>query len=297
MTYHYRAFGLTICSSLPIPELIPVQGEPDVTIGFAAVPDALEAPKSTRLRFQSRPGQLLLKVDNIAKYLVSNGREITIDPFPGAEPEGIRLFLLGSALGAILHQRGIFPLHASAVKVDHHCVIFCGASGYGKSTTANILVKRGYPLHADDICAIGTNNEGVPQVFPEYPHLKLWEDSLVESGETSSNYTRVRHVLNKFSVPAQRDFYSAPLPIKKIYILSPQNQGEISISPLKGMAKFNALKNHTYRRKFIDGLGNEAIHFKTAGDIGQKVPVLLVQRPRKPFLLNQLADLLEEDFG
>lgn len=296
MTYQYFAFGLNIHACFELPELVPAEGRPDVTIRLGKVPDHLENPRKIHFRFQSGPGQFLLHIDNIAKYLVTGGREIIIDVVPGAELEAVRLFLLGSALGAILHQRKIFPLHASAIEKNGGSLLFCGVSGYGKSTTAGIFVKRGYELLADDICAVSITPDGIACIFPEYPHLKLWEDSLNQSGEDASDYHRIRHVLDKFMVPASHRFNKNPLPIKKVYILSPSNKSRINIVPLTGMAKFNALKNHTYRSKYVEGFDNEQAHFNTVARIGKTVPVALVERPRKPFLLNELADLLESDF-
>ena len=50
--------------------------------------------------------EFLLKLDDIARFLVQHGEEILIQPAAESDEDGIRLFLLGSALGALLHQRG-----------------------------------------------------------------------------------------------------------------------------------------------------------------------------------------------
>ncbi len=297
MVYQYQAFGLNIRSSIEIPELVPFQGEPDINIRFGSVPDELEASQKTTPRFQAKPGCFLLKVDSIAKYLVTNGNKIIVNQSPGASEEEIRLFLLGSAIGAVLHQRGMFPVHASSIKVNNECVMFCGASGYGKSTTANAFIKRGYDLHTDDVCVIAKNKDGIPIVFPEYPHLKLWEDSLLETGQNPESYRRVRHVVDKYTVPTGQHFCLSPRPIKKTYILSPNNNKDITITGLKGMDKFKCLRGQTYRKKFVSGLGTEESNFKAAAFVASHVPVARVQRPKNPFLLKELIDLIEKDFG
>lgn len=176
--YLYKAFGLNICSCFEIPQLIPSVGAPDVYIRFGDVPESLENPLETGVRYQAKPGAFLLKKDHIAKYLVTNGNEIIINKVEGTHNRELTIFLLGSAIAALLQQRGIFPIHASAIKTQKHCVLFCGSSGYGKSTIAKALVERGYDLHADDICATVINNKGIPMVYPGYPQLKLWEDAL-----------------------------------------------------------------------------------------------------------------------
>jgi hypothetical protein len=294
--YCYRAFGLTISSSMEIPELVPAEGEPDVLIREGNVPEALENPKTVGVRFQAKPGHFLLKVDNIAKYLVSEGRRVTIESFPRVEEEDIRLFLLSSAFGALIHQQGLLPLHASAIEVNGQCVMFCGASGSGKSTLAKAFIRRGYHLHTDDICVVSTGENETPMAYPGYPQLKLWEDALEKIGIDAASYTRVRQVVDKFAIPVMEHFNQNPLPIKRIYILSPWNKGEIEVSEIIGMRKFNLLKNQTYRFRFVAGLEREVSHFKSAGVLGNQVPICGVHRPHSLFLLDELADILETDF-
>jgi hypothetical protein len=301
--YFYWAFGLTIGSCLEIPELIPVEeipDEPDVLIRGGSVPESLENPKNTGVRFQASPNCFLLKVDNIAKFLVSDGCRITVELVPGAEARDIRCFMLGSAFGALIHQRGLLPLHASAIKVNSHCVVFCGISGSGKSTTAKAFIKRGYPLHTDDICVISSSvngTDGTLIAYPGYPQLKLWEDTLNKIGISSTSYSRVRSTLDKFAIPIPDRFNQEPLPIKNIYILSPWLKGELELSDVTGMNKFNALKKYTFRFRFVEGLDQELPHFKITGLVGNRVPIRVIQRPQSLFLVDQLVDLLEKDFS
>jgi hypothetical protein len=86
------------------------------------------------------------------------------------------------------------------------------------------------------------------------------------------------------------------LPIKKIYILRPWEKEEMEIFAVTGMEKFNVLKNQTYRFQFLEGLEKEVSHFKSAGIVGNKVPISRVRRPRDISWLDRLLDLLENDF-
>ncbi|MEG8053162.1 hypothetical protein QP185_07710 [Sphingomonas aerolata] len=54
-------------------------------------------------------------------------------------------YLLGTALGALLHQRALLPLHCNAIVHDGKAFLFCGDSGAGKSTLAAVFEARGYP--------------------------------------------------------------------------------------------------------------------------------------------------------
>jgi hypothetical protein len=141
-----------------------------------------------------------------------------------------------------------------------------------------------------------TADGDVPVVFPGYPQLKLWEDALEKVGDDASGYSRVRQVLDKYAVPAVDRFNTQPLPIKKIYILRPWEKKEIEMFAITGMEKFSVLKNQTYRFHFLEGLEKEVSHFKSAGIVGNCVPLSRVRRPRDIFWLDRLLDLLESDF-
>ena len=149
--FHYTAYGLKIESDIECPELLageetPGDGTEPVRILLGKVPASLENPRANGVLYQARPGQFLLRLDHIAGYLVSNGAEIVIDRVPGSLDDEVRLFLLGSAFGALLHQRGFLTLHGSAIETPKGAMGFTGQSGVGKSTLATAFRTRGYPV-------------------------------------------------------------------------------------------------------------------------------------------------------
>ena len=111
----YQVFGLRIRSEVPLPELFPAlgDGDADVTIrrGSIAAVDGVSGVRS-------EDGALLLTVPDVGRYRIEGGHEIIVDPNTGVPERNVRLYLLGSAFGALLHQRGLLPLHANAVEID-----------------------------------------------------------------------------------------------------------------------------------------------------------------------------------
>ncbi|HYX07724.1 MAG TPA: hypothetical protein VE912_13430, partial [Bacteroidales bacterium] len=144
----YSAFGLTIFSEHPLPELELSAGKPDVIFRYGTVPEHLEKPDFTAVRFEASHGDFLLRVDGVARFRVKNGNEIIIDKKAEIQDHDVTLFLMGSAIGALLHQRGILPVHGSSVCRDGEAIIFAGVSGAGKSTLAGAFIKKGYQLLA-----------------------------------------------------------------------------------------------------------------------------------------------------
>lgn len=297
--YRYFAFGLEIESQFPVPELLTGNSElpSHVSIEFANVPDALTAPVFSGVRFHGSTNEFLLKVDHVAKYLVKNGNTIQIEPYPQATEKDIRLFLMGSAMGALIHQRGLLPFHGSSVIIHNKVVVFSGISGAGKSTLAASFVKKGFPLITDDVCVISLDNETRPMVHPGYPQMKLWADSLEKIGEQNENLSRVRDGIKKFSLPVRPHFHQKPELLSGVYIISTKNTEGFHIETIKGIEKFNILKNNTYRLNFIKGTGTTASHFKHIEAMARHCFVKKIERPSKGFHLEDLRNLIENDLS
>lgn len=77
---------------------------------------------------------------------------------------------LGIGLVAALAARGVFCLHASAVRWRGGCVAFAGASGAGKSTLARAIDAAGLAARvADDVLPL--DRDGI--AWPAFPQWKL----------------------------------------------------------------------------------------------------------------------------
>ena len=101
----------------------------------------------------------------------------------------MRLFLLGTSFGALLMQRGILPLHGSAMVVNGRGVVFTGMSGAGKSSLLAAFRKKGYPFLTDDVVAVTVDTAGTAWIHPSYPQQKLWRDSTKAVGVDTDSLT------------------------------------------------------------------------------------------------------------
>ena len=293
--YHYYAFALHIHSELAFPELLPSPYAPsvDVSILFGHVSaSGLDTPNKPRgLFYQVTQSELWLHVPNVARFLIRHGNQIIIDPMIGVDEDSIRVFILGSCMGALLMQRDLFLLHGNAIKVGDHCISFVGHSGAGKSTLSGAFFKRGYSILADDVCAVSEAGD----VLPSFPQIKLWFDAAKQLDIDTQGLRRIRPLIEKFAVPLALQFQREALPLKMVYVLHAHNKDEFNFSTLTGMQKLQPLRVNTYRKNYLTGLGKDRCHFDRCARIASKISLVRINRPNDGFKLDALVDLVQQD--
>lgn len=299
--HFYIANGLSIDSCLELPELTRLSTGRvenfDVKIDFGEVPESLPNPVSSGIRFQAAPGEFLLRMENIASYWVRNGEKIIIKTKEGVEESEIRVFLLASAFGALAHQKGLFPIHASSIVHNDHAILFAGSSGLGKSTLAAHFYKKGYTVLADDITVVKYNEQlDTVVAFPGYQQLKLWEDTLLNIKEDKDQYKILRKGLNKYGYPISRDHLN-PIPISRIYTLHILPGTKTVITELEGWNKFDSLKYQTFRQKLVAPFGRQKEHFADLDRVCKNVPIYNIERPSSRESLHDFFEILEEHFS
>lgn len=296
--YIYHAYGLIWRMSLACPELRPAAGNhpPDVMVHWGAVPPPPPATQAAGPLRQTTPGEARFGLPDVARLLVRGGNEIVIERKPNADEQMIRLLLLGTGMALLLHQRGLLPLHASAVVAPAGAVLFMGHSGAGKSTLLNAFLRRGYPMLAEDLAAVRLDADGRAWVEPGVAATKLWADSAAALGQSTVGLPRVRPELEKFIVPAADVLATEAAPLAAIYVLATHNQPTIALEERRDARKFNALLDHTWQKLVVKRIGLHAAHFQRAVAVANQARIVRVLRPDDGFHLAKLADAIETDF-
>jgi hypothetical protein len=296
--YKYTAFGLQIASEPELPGLMPGTGNPDVTIRFGVVPVNLPEPiKGKGVAYELNDKSFLLKVPGIARFLVTMGNEITIERDPGSDDIDLSFFTINTPIGALLYQRGYLPMHASAIEINGGCVIFTGVSGVGKSTILASFHQHGYPVLADEICAISLSDTGVPFVNPGAAYTYLWRDVLDHFKKDASTLKHRQNNPEKYKVPIDERFYSMPLPLKRIYVLATKNTPGIEIEEIKGKEKFLPIKLNSYRQRIGTAISNPAASFLMHASIGKHTVVKQISRPHDIINIDHLREMIINDMN
>jgi hypothetical protein len=324
--WFYSAFGLGLQAEHPIPGLVPLPGLPKIDVEISL--DTGEQAWSSLCRgphrcfyvsdYLDRHGQPVLHVWKVGRgghfwFRYSDGIEFIIDRQAariwGRQPEQaageeVAWYLLGPILGFVLRLRGVMCLHASAVIVGGRALAFMGPQGAGKSTTAAIFARWGYPVLADDVVAVREQG-GAILAFPASPRLALWPEAvqhLYASPDALPRLTPVESIDSTFDkrrldlTAGGYHFQSEPLPLGAIYILSsPRRPGPPSVEPLDGGRGMMALARNTYRADLLDKkmLLQE---FKAIGRLAATIPLRQVTPSADLAYFLSLGEIILQDF-
>ncbi len=290
------AYGLTIHSAIALPHLLQGgDGAPDVTISFGSVPEDLPGATRPLATMQVTPDAVVVDTHDAGRFLVREGREVVVDRAAGASDDAVRVYLLGTVLGVVLHARRLLPLHASAIRTPHGAVVFAGRSGAGKSTLLTALTARGYAMLADDVTAVGLGADGRPQVLPAYPTARLWRDSVRALGHAEDGLMRMRPDLEKFHLPIAA-FAAEPVPLHAVYVMRVHNGSDIAFEHVAPAAGLALVAEQTYRKRLMRGLGALPDHFRTASAVARCARIAAVARPVLPLRIEPLAERIVADF-
>ncbi len=252
----YRAYGRSIESDHPLPELEPAtSAKADLRIIWNARLDLpADATWSTLWRFSDGEPWVTVGRTSAARYLRfgrladfrMSEQAIEIASRGHVRDATLRHLLLDQALPVALAGGGALVLHASAVCIGGHAVLFMGEAGAGKSTLAAFLGRDGSPVLADDGVLIEETGTEIRAV-PSYPGLRLFPDAVAgtaieEAGVEVAEYSRKRRIL---AAADSKLFHGVPAPVGLVYELSPG--GACAFERLSRRDATVAMLKHAYR--------------------------------------------------
>ncbi len=281
-SHAYQVHGLHVASSIELPELAPATPAPaDLVIELGEIPAALPLSIASGPYWQAGPDSFLFEIPGVARYLVSGGRSIRVAPDPACqEPQAVRLYLMGTGIGVLLHQRGLFVLHASAVETPSGAWLFTGPSGAGKSTLAAWLQQRhGWPLLSDDVTVIDTA-QPTPAARRGPNRLRLWRDALAALSLREDGLARDLTRFDKFQLCT--DATPGPaVPFKGLVLLeSMEGNGPATLEPLSGRDALSVLMGSVYRPEFGAFWRPPGALFLESASLARQIATVRFSRPK-----------------
>jgi hypothetical protein len=281
--FSYRICGLQVSSELELPgailNLSPVESAA-VTISRTPVPTSLSEATAAGPTWELSSDSFLLRIPRLARFLITAGREIAFELEPDATEHDATGFVLGTAFGVLLHQRGALVLHGSAVAKDGRAIAICGVSGAGKSTLAAALCRDGCSFATDDLCVIGMDDDRRPVVLPDGRRLKLWKESIDKLDLASRRGEIVRESFEKYYIEPM-DTAVEPPRLTAIYVLRetrrPLKEGFESLTLPDAV---RALEREAYRPKLRIMMGQKPNLLKDAAAVLAHAKLYYLNRER-----------------
>jgi HPr Serine kinase C-terminal domain len=208
MSHEYRLASCKLISDIELPELSPwhEHATPTAVLRFRLGQTAAIAGSKTYVIPAPR------------RIVIEDGIQVTIEPEDNGDMADTRALLMGPVQAILWHQRGLLPLHASAVSVKGVGVAVAGPSGVGKSTLAAALADQGCAVLADDISIVDPKTV---TILTGQRRLRLWRSALEHLRISPDDLPRAisrteKFVLNKEGgpVPERQKLAHIVLPVR-----------------------------------------------------------------------------------
>ena len=253
----------------------------------------IENVRFRRPNFAINDDKFFLNVREVAQYQAVNGSKVQYILYKNADQASVELFLNGSVLGAILHQKGILPFHGSSFDYKNKGIVICGNSGVGKSSVTMAFCLKGAKLINDDITPVIVNNNH-SFLIPMKSKIKLWDDSMDQLNIDQQELVQIRPHLKKYYLKSDNVANENQI-IDHIFILSVHNKNEYIVQEHDGIKKYNALRKQIYRRGYLKGMPlREKQYFKDLFNVAASCRLTEITRPRKIQIVETMARIEEE---
>jgi hypothetical protein len=256
-----------------------VRGSENVDVVIQIAPGDSPIAKNAGRLIEHSVECSLIRIENVADFEIRGGQQIRVWPTAGAKQKDIEIFLFGPAWATLCHQRGMLPLHASAIVANGGITAFAGHSGAGKSATAALLNSLGYELLADDILPVGFNQNSIPGAWPYLRRLKLHRDLIIQLAFTPAELVSETLDKEKYFVRPKRTDDDKWRRLERLYLLENDvTDSHVPIEQITGADAVRALVDQTYHFNFILGTRRFGDHLAFCTRLASKILVYRLRR-------------------
>ncbi len=293
--YYLRMYDMIIKSDISIIEGVEVLEECSVDVRI----NLEEIPKQIKELIDQGEVQKLEKekawfiVPDIAFFYIYDGSNIICSVFEGALMHDVVAYLLGCAFCFIFIQRGLTPLHGSALIVNNKGLIITGRSGAGKSSLTAAFLQSGYPFLADDVAVLSLEKNKT-NIIPSFPEQKLCRNVALGMGYDINSLRYLGEEKDKFAVRLDKLFCSSKIELGAIVEVIPHTNKELEIHEIRGHDKIGTFIRNIFQSFIYEEIGLSVDTMKRFLNIVEKLPMYRILRPENDdTILVQKEKLLE----
>lgn len=270
-SFSYSLYGLTFESNMPLPALPRCESsEVDVRVVLGRTVPAFNSTSHLWYVSPVLEGGVPIVTarkadDNSAysfdyydgtKFLVNgDGSEIFASWSSNYSLENTCYYLVGQIAAFVLRLRGVLCLHGSTVLIDRGALTISGDSGSGKSTTAAMFARRGFPVLTEDVTAILEVGDQF-MIQAGYPRINLWPDTVDVVYGPQHDLPLITTTWEKQYLDlTERDcFHYSVAPLRALYVLGERSESLTApyIESLSPGAALISLLTHAHGRFLVD---------------------------------------------
>lgn len=293
MTFKHNIFGLNVEAEFDMKGPLAEFEVPDVIVKYGTVPEVLVEAVASNKHSQITKDKVLKQYDGIARFLVENGNSIIVDPSDLSTEDAVNLFLNGVVFGSLLVQRGLIPLHGSALELNGKCILVIGRSGAGKSSLATGLLERGARLITDDVIAL-REVDGSVLAYPAFPEQKVSADLLkhfdIESlVKGRVLYHNVQH--EKYYINRENQFYDRPLKLDSIFFVQ-KTKNKFKLIEHKGVGKLDVVLRNIFSRSNVRIAEKQLDRYNLCTTIAKHTNIYTIQRRFDTFSVREQVEMV-----
>lgn len=293
--YKYYMMGMNILSEIKLPGIVSVSENHDVKFIIKKIDIDTNNVKEYKTYYTLNDFEFVCDIRHVAKFKITGGSLIQIDPYEQVDMELVTLYLLGTCMGVLLVQKEMIALHGSTIVINKQAVIITGRCGAGKSTLSTALRLKGHKILADDISPIIMLDNGKIMSAPAFPRQRICHDTAVKLGIDTEKLEKACTDDLKYNIDISAEFLNSPIELFGIIQVMPGDMEDAVLTELTAYEKINLIKSNIFCKEFYSQADFKPSYFKKIIELAKNIHTYRLMRPEGKFTVERQIELVIDE--
>ena len=293
--YKYYMLGMNILSQIELPGAVSTTENYDVKIIINKFDIDTNNVEEYKTYYAMNEIDFVCDIRQVAKFKITDGNLIQIDPYEQVDMELVTVYLLGTCMGVLLVQREMVALHGSAIVINKRAVIITGQCGAGKSTLSTALRLKGHKILSDDISPVLMLESGEIMSAPAFPRQRICQDTAVNLGIDTNNLEKACSEDLKYNIDISNQFLNYPVELFGIIQVIPGDAEEVVLTELTSFEKIELIRSNIYCKEFYSKVDFQPSYFKKIINLTKKIHTYQLMRPKGKFTVERQIELIIDE--